>query len=178
MTNLNANSGPPPASTGGVIIPLFPVNPLPARYNFSQATEHNCLVCQDYTIIDQFAKDCRLQNLWNLRGGGASPAQASTDPASNLTFDATELLQALGKISDAYHLANADRAALLAQAQRVGNDIANDAAAGKTIKFHLIDIKTRIVPLEADVNTYNDALKELDDEIRNLDLQVTILKTQ
>ena len=177
-TNVNANSGPSPASIGGVSIHLLPVTPLPAGYSFSQATEHDCLVCQIYTIIDQFAKDCRLQNLWNIRGGGASPAQASTDPASSLSFDATELLQALGKISDAYHLASADRAALLAQVQRVGSDIANDDVAGKTIKFHLVDIKTRIAPLEANVNTYNDALKELDDEIKHLDLQVTTLKTQ
>lgn len=60
-TNVNAYSGPPPASTGGVSISLLPVSTLPAGYNFSQATEHNCLVCQDYTTIDHFAKDCRLR---------------------------------------------------------------------------------------------------------------------
>ena len=39
-------------------------------------------------------------------------------------------------------------------------------------------MKTQIAPLEANVNTYNDALKELDDEIKHLDLEVTTLRAQ
>lgn len=61
-----------------------------------------------------FCEGLPAPNLWNTHGGGASPAQASIDPASSLNFDATELLQALGKISDAYYLVNTDRAASLA----------------------------------------------------------------
>lgn len=37
---------------------------------------------------------------------------------------------------------------------------------------------TRIAPLEADVNTSNDALQEPDDEIKHPDLQVATLRTQ
>lgn len=149
-TNVDVNPGPPPSYAGGTTIPLNPINPLPVGYNFSQTTEHNCLVCQDYTIIDQFAKDCRLQKLWTIHSAGvvsAGTPESRGNNLSNLTFDATELLHAFGKLSEEYHLAKADQNALQNQVQRVGNDIAQDDAAGKTIKFHLVEIQAAYAPL-------------------------------
>ena len=46
-----------------------------------------------------------------------------------------------------YHLAKADQNALQNQVQRVGNDIAQDDAAGKTIKFHFVEIQAAYAPL-------------------------------
>ncbi|KAL2046554.1 hypothetical protein ABVK25_011739 [Lepraria finkii] len=145
-TNVNVNPGPPPSSARGTNIPFNPVNPLLVGYNFSQTTEHSCLVRQDYTIIDQFAKDCRLQKLWTIH----------------------KLLHALGKLSEEYDLAKADQNALQNQVQIVGNDIAQDDAAGKTIKLHLVEIQAAYAPLANNVKAVDDQIKPLDGEVSSL----------
>lgn len=81
-----------------------------------------------------------------------TPESRGNNP-SNLIFDATELLHALGKLSEEYHLAKADQNALQNQVQIVGNDIAQDDAAGKTIKLHPVEIQAAYAPL-ADNGTY------------------------
>jgi hypothetical protein len=86
-----------------ISIPLNPIIPLPLGYSFFQITEHNCLACGKYTTIDQFAKDCRLQGLWNIHS--ADPVSAGTPEsrainASRSALDAIELLQALERLPE------------------------------------------------------------------------------